>query len=638
MMHPSRKFNNMKGNIYLILLAMLFITLESFASRTIRGTVREAKNLQGMPGVSVIVKGTGIAVSTNTEGKFSIEVPDNKNILVFRFVGFQPLEIGLGKKTFLDVKMVVDSRQLTEVVVVGYGSQKRKNVTGAVSAVQSYEVKGVASRDKLLVYKPEQFYGGRESYKHISENGFQSPVNEALSTFAIDVDAASYTNFRRFINNGSLPPTDAVRIEEMINYFKYDIKGPDRNDPVAIHSELSVAPWNIKHQLLRIALKARDVEKEKLPPSNLVFLIDVSGSMMPYNRLPLVKSSLKMLVDQLREKDRVAIVTYAGGAEMKLLSTPGNEKAKINAVIDALVAGGGTAGGAGLKMAYQVARENFIKSGNNRIVLATDGDFNIGASSDDDMEHLITHERESGINISVLGYGMGNLQDNKMELIANKGRGNYAYIDNITEARKAMVTEFGGTLFTVAKDVKVQVEFNPGKVQAYRLIGYENRLMAKEDFNNDRKIGGDMGVGHVVTALYEIIPAGVKSDFVPNVDPLKYQKDEKEKAISSSAEIATVKFRFKDPEGDKSRLQELIIEDKPIALANASVDFRFSSAVAELGMLLRDSEFKQKSDFEKLILRAKDARGKDEDGYRAEFIRLAESTKSLKASVELAGK
>lgn len=634
-MHPSPKFNNMKGNIYLILLALLFITFESYANRTIQGTVIDANNLQVLPGVSVIVKGTKISTLTDINGQYSIIVPNATNVLVFSFIGFKTQEASLGKSNVLNIKLALESKILSEVVVVGYSTPKRKSITASVASVRSFDAKDVNLNLSFNSY-PSQFSGTAESYKHINENGFQSPKEEALSTFAIDVDNASYSNFRRFINNGTLPPADAVRIEEMINYFKYDLKSPEGNEPVAIQSELSVAPWNTKHQLLRVALKARDVEKDKLPPSNLVFLIDVSGSMAPYNRLPLVKSSLKMLVEQLREKDKVAIVTYAGGADIKLTSTSGNEKSKINAVIDQLNAGGGTAGGAGLKMAYQVARENFIKKGNNRIILATDGDFNIGASSDEDMEHLIVHERESGINISVLGYGMGNLQDSKMELIADKGRGNYAYIDNITEARKAMVTEFGGTLFTVAKDVKVQVEFNPGKVQAYRLIGYENRLMAKEDFNNDRKIGGDMGVGHVVTALYEIIPAGIKSNFAPNVDPLKYQQEEETKSSGNSSEIATVKFRYKDPEGEESRLQKLVIDDKPIALANTSNDFRFASAVAELGMLIRDSEFKQKSDFEKLIARAKDARGKDEDGYRAEFVRLAESAKSLKPNLELA--
>lgn len=334
-----------------------------------------------------------------------------------------------------------------------------------------------------------------ESYAGFTENKFLNALEEALSTFAIDVDAASYSNFRRFINNGQLPPLDAVRIEEMVNYFQYDLQGPSGREPVAIHTELATAPWNPEHHLLRIGLKAKSIPTENLPASNLVFLIDVSGSMMGANRLPLAKSSVKMLVDQLRDKDHVAIVTYAGSADVALESTPGSQKTKIKDAIEALSAGGSTAGGAGLQLAYRTARQHFIKGGNNRIILASDGDFNVGASSDGDMEQLIAKERESGVSLSVLGFGMGNLKDSKMELLANKGHGNYAYIDNIPEARKAMVTEFGGTLFTVAKDVKVQVEFNATKVQAYRLLGYENRLLEKQDFNNDATLGGDMGVG-----------------------------------------------------------------------------------------------------------------------------------------------
>ena len=345
---------------------------------------------------------------------------------------------------------------------------------------------------------------------------------------------------------------------------------------------------------------------------------------------------MKMLVDQLRANDHVAIVTYAGSAGVVLESTPGSQKTKIKDAIDALHAGGSTAGGAGLQLAYRIARQHFIKGGNNRIVLASDGDFNVGSASDSDMEQLIAKERQSGVSLSVLGFGMGNFKDSKMELLANKGHGNYAYIDNITEARKAMVTEFGGTLFTVAKDVKVQVEFNPGKVQAYRLLGYENRLLEKEDFNNDGKLGGDMGVGHTVTALYEIVPMGVKSTYPGDVDPLKYQPVKERPEVRISDEIATVKFRYKDTEGDKSRLQQVTVSGKPQELSEASADFRFASAVAELGMLLRNSDYKQQADYDRLIARAKGAKGIDDEGYRAEFIRLAESVKLLAKSNELA--
>ncbi len=630
-MHPSPKFNNMKKLFFLIVLLSVLAGSKGSDVRTISGTVRDFKDKSPLPGVSVQVEGMKESVSTDTAGRYTIRISSDKTKLVFSYLGYEVLKVQPGKSNRLDVELKPSKATLNEVVVVGYGKQKKTSLTASV--VQVYDVSmperspGIAIRgvntNNIILGRQDT-----ESYKEISENGFLNPNDQPLSTFAVDVDGASYTNLRRFINNGQLPPKDAVRIEEMINYFKYDIKGPESERPVALHTELSPAPWNTQHQLLRVGLKAKEVRTEKLPPSNLVFLVDVSGSMWAENKLPLVKSSLKMLVDQLRENDHVAIVTYAGNVSVKLECTPGNQKAKIKDAIDDLSSGGSTAGGDGLKMAYRVARENFKKEGNNRIIMATDGDFNVGASSDKDMEDLIVRERESGINISVLGFGMGNLKDSKMETIADKGRGNYAYIDNIMEARKSMVSEFGGTLFTIAKDVKLQVEFNPAKVRAYRLIGYENRLMAKEDFNNDKKIGGDMGVGHTVTALYEIIPIGVKDEFTNSVDPLKYQEPKKDE-LKYSAEIATIKFRYKDPHSDKSRMEQVIQEDKPLPIGEASIDFRFASAVAEFGMLLRNSEFKQRSSFEKLIARAKAARGKDEDGYRAEFIRLAESAASL---------
>lgn len=632
-MHPSPKFNNMKKLFSLIVLFSVLAGFKGSDVRTISGIVRDSNDKSPLPGVSVQAEGMKGSVSTDTAGRYTIKISSDKTKLVFSYLGYEVLKVQPGKSNRLDVDLKRSNATLNEVVVVGYGTQKKTSLTASVVSVsdQSLQgrvaglaIRGVSANTNIRRYD----YHNTESYGEISENGFLNPKDQPLSTFAVDVDGASYTNLRRFINNGQLPPKDAVRIEEMINYFKYDIKGPESGRPVALHTELSSAPWNTQHRLLRVGLKAKEVRTEKLPPSNLVFLVDVSGSMWAENKLPLVKSSLKMLVDQLREKDLVAIVTYAGNVSLKLESTPGNQKAKIKDAIDDLTSGGSTAGGDGLKMAYRVARENFKKEGNNRIIMATDGDFNVGASSDKDMEDLIVRERESGINISVLGFGMGNLKDSKMETIADKGRGNYAYIDNIMEARKSMVSEFGGTLFTIAKDVKLQVEFNPAKVQAYRLIGYENRLMAREDFNNDKKIGGDMGVGHTVTALYEIIPMGIKDEFTDSVDPLKYQKPKKDE-LKYSSEIATIKFRYKDPHSDKSRMEQVIQEDKLLPIGEASIDFRFASAAAEFGMLLRNSEFKQHSSFEKLIARAKAARGKDEDGYRAEFIRLAESAASL---------
>lgn len=607
------------------------IAFRSSANRLISGTVYRNDNKTPLAGVSIKLTGALKKMTTDAEGKYSISVPDAGGMLEFSYIGFETKNVKIKKSNTIDVYLQSSLNALTEVVVVGYGTQTKRSVTGAVSSIKG-RVAGLSVQDEIVIRRQGTYFDREEfseSYKKIKENGFLKPLQAPLSTFAIDVDAASYSNLRRFVNSGQMPPSDAVRIEEMINYFKYNLKVPSNNDPVAIHTELSVAPWNESHQLLRIGLKAKEVEMEKLPASNLVFLIDVSGSMDTENKLPLVKSSLKLLVDQLRNKDHVSIVTYAGDVGVKLPPTAGNEKAKIKYIIDGLGAGGGTAGGPGLKLAYQVARNHFIKGGNNRIIMATDGDFNVGLSSDEDMETLVSKERESGVSISVLGFGMGNYKDSKMETIADKGHGNYAYIDNITEARKSMVTEFGGTLFTVAKDEKIQVEFNPGKVQAYRLLGYENRLLEKEDFNNDKKFGGDMGVGHMVTALYEIIPLGINSSFSGSVDPLKYQKEEITASINPTTEIATIKFRYKEPESSKSRMQQVVLEDKPLLLNNTSEDFRFSSAVAELGMLLRNSEFKQNSNFDDLIKRAKAAKGKDDDGHRAEFIRLAENVKLL---------
>jgi Ca-activated chloride channel family protein len=514
---------------------------------------------------------------------------------------------------------IYGSKGANGVVIVSTKNGKRK------------KIKEMTKPSNLLYVLPTPLPDA-ESYQPIVENVFQNPKDNPLSTFSVDVDAASYSNIRRYINNGQLPPKYAVRIEEMINYFNYNLPAPTNNEPVAIHTELSSAPWNPQHRLLRIGLKARVIQNDKLPASNLVFLIDVSGSMASANRLPLVQSSLKMLVGQLRPQDKVAIVVYAGAAGLALPSTPGNQKTTIKDAIDRLSAGGSTAGGEGLMLAYKTAKQNFLKNGNNRVIMATDGDFNVGASSDQEMEQLIEQERKSGVFLSVLGYGMGNYKDSKMEILADKGNGNHAYIDNITEARKTLVSEFGGTLFTVAKDVKLQLEFNPAKVASYRLIGYENRMLNKEDFNNDLKDAGDMGAGHNVTALYEIIPAGVHDKFTNSVDPLKYQKEDRPLTNVVSNDMLTIKFRYKEPNGSESKMSKAIVYDKPVEFNNTSVDFRFATAVAEFGMLLRNSEFKQNAKYEEAISIARAAKGNDNEGYRAEFIKLAESAKLLSKS------
>lgn len=649
----------MKKTLLLLLMLANLAALTYGADRIISGSVYDDAH-QPLIGATIQVEGTKIATTADVNGKYSISVPNGKTNLKFSFLGYITQIVKITENDTINVILKPTQANLQEVVVVAYGVQKRRSVTGSVSRVTQHEINNapvsntpisnmaginVARKATPLdKHKENNIYGYAasdrntdESYSNIVENTFLDPKSAPLSTFATDVDAASYANVRRYINSGQLPPKNAVRIEEMINYFKYDLREPAPGKPVAIQAEVTTAPWNPKHQLVRIALKAKQVDNAKLPPSNLVFLIDVSGSMESVNKLPLVKTSLKMLVDQLRPVDHVSMVVYAGAAGLVLPSTPGDEKQKIKDAIDQLGAGGSTAGGAGIKLAYSIARKNFKKGGNNRIVMATDGDFNVGLSSDKDMEHLIEEERQSGVSISILGFGMGNYKDSKMELLADKGHGNYAYIDNITEATRSMVTEFGGTLFTVAKDVKLQVEFNPAKVQAYRLLGYEDRLLAKEDFNNDAKLGGDMGVGHNVTALYEIIPVGVKDDaFAGSVDPLKYQKELKADVKNPSSELMTVKFRYKDPNADVSKMESIVVENKAVELGNSSEDMRFAAAVAEYGLLLRNSQFKQNSNFAQVISLAKGAKGKDEQGYRAEFIRLAESTRDMAKSNTLA--
>ncbi len=461
----------------------------------VKGTVTDGSDGSPLVGCAVTVKGTSRGAVTNLQGQYRIEANKGET-LIFSYIGFDKVE----KVVFsakMDVSLKASSDVLEECVVVGYGSQRKVAVTGAISTVNLASLRHPSVRMDAV---------NTEEYKSISENGFKQVGESPLSTFSIDVDAASYSNMRRMINSGTLPVPDAIRTEELVNYFSYDYAKPTGSDPVKITMEAGVCPWNADHRLVRIGLKAREIPTDKLPESNLVFLIDVSGSMWGPTRLDLVKSSLKLLVNNLREKDKVAIVVYAGNASVKLESTPGSDKQKIRDAIDELTSGGSTAGGAGIQLAYKVAKQNFLPKGNNRIILCSDGDFNVGVSSVEGLEQLIEKERKSGVFLSVLGYGMGNYKDNKGQALAEKGNGNHAYIDNLQEANRVLVGEFGATLHTVAKDVKLQVEFNPAQVQAYRLVGYESRLLKDEDFNNDAKDAGELGAGHTVTAFYEVIP------------------------------------------------------------------------------------------------------------------------------------
>jgi len=472
------------------------------------------------------------------------------------------------------------------------------------------------------------------SYAPITDNPFLRVSQEPLSTFSSDVDTASYANLRRFINQNQLPPAAAVRIEEMINYFPYDYAQPSGRDPIGASMEIASAPWSPTHRLVRIGIKARDIDARRRPSSNLVFLIDVSGSMQPQERLPLIKNGLKMLVGSLTENDHVSLVVYASASGVVLPSTGGNRKDLINAAIDRLEAGGSTNGGAGIQQAYQIATANFIPGGVNRVILATDGDFNVGVTNQNDLTRLIQERAKSGVFLSVLGVGTDNLKDSTMERLADTGNGNYAYLDSLNEAYKVLVEQMSGTLVTVAKDVKLQVEFNPARVEAYRLIGYENRLLANPDFNNDRKDAGDMGAGHTVTALYEIIPRGGAVPG-PDIDPLKYQTPAASSApaprpVNSSPETLTLKIRYKDPDGTESKLLSLPLTDREGTFAKAGADFRFAASVAEFGMILRNSPYRGKASVGEVIENAQASKGSDRNGYRQEFIQLVQRARSLR--------
>ncbi len=467
-----------------------------------------------------------------------------------------------------------------------------------------------------------------EAYDHVPENQFVAVADDPRSTFSIDVDTASYSNIRRFLSVGELPPADAVRIEEMINYFDYDYPNPGDGQPFSIVSEVGDCPWAPSHRLVHIGLEGKAIAEQDVPARNLVFLLDVSGSMAAPNKLPLLVRSLGMLTDTLRAKDRVAIAVYAGSSGLVLPSTDGAHRDAIMTALTQLEAGGSTNGGDGIELAYRIAEQNFIRGGINRVILATDGDFNVGVTSEGALVRLIENKRKSGVFLSVLGFGEGNLNDSTMEKLADKGNGNYAYIDSLIEARKVLVTEAGSTLVTIAKDVKIQVEFNPAQVEAFRLIGYENRVMAHSDFNDDSKDAGEIGAGHTVTALYEVVPAG-SGEFSDKVDPLKYGHAIQASPASASGELMTVKIRYKDPDGDTSQLSELAIGAATQPVGRASADFRFAAAVAELGLLLRGSKFSGAANLDQIEELAQHAVGEDPTGSRREFLALVSRVRKL---------
>ncbi|HJW37602.1 MAG TPA: von Willebrand factor type A domain-containing protein [Candidatus Udaeobacter sp.] len=493
----------------------------------------------------------------------------------------------------------------------------------------------VAGADRFRGIREPSGEFNTAAYDHIVENPFLDAKDNPLSTFSIDVDTASYSNVRRFINEGSLPPKDAVRVEEMINYFTYDYAQPSDGKPFAVHVDVASCPWETSHRLVRIGLKGKEIATDKRGLSNLVFLLDVSGSMMPPERLPLVKQAMRLLVEKLTENDRVAIVVYAGASGLALPSTAGDHKEQILEALENLQAGGSTNGAEGIELAYKIAADNFIQGGVNRVILATDGDFNVGVTNQGDLIHVIEEKAKSGVFLSVLGVGTDNLKDSTMQKLADKGNGNYAYLDSLDEARKVLVQQMNGTLVTIAKDVKIQVEFNPARVASYRLIGYEKRMLRKEDFNNDKVDAGEIGAGHTVTALYEVVPVGAATNpaaSVPPVDPLKYSLNERPTSTQStvSNEMLTVKLRYKKPDGNKSELVERAVTDTPGKFENAPADLKFAAAVAEFGMILRDSEYKGNGTFAAVLEWAQEGRGSDTNGYRSGFIELVRKAQAVK--------
>ncbi|MBS1637399.1 MAG: von Willebrand factor type A domain-containing protein [Bacteroidetes bacterium] len=590
--------------------------------------------------------------TTDMDGEYCFKnIPDGTYNIKVTYVGYVPKEIKkvtvkAGVKARQNISISTDKGvRLDEVVIVEYAQPKidADTKSGSVVTRQEYQSMQVKSINSVASHQQAVIRGGRitpgvvfidgekyntEEYSRMNDNEFKSAKRDPLSTFSIDVDKASYSNVRRYITQGILPPADAVRVEEMINYFSYRYEAPKGNVPFSIHTEYTECPWNPKHTMVHIGLQGKQVNLENMPANNLVFLLDVSGSMDEPNKLPLLKSGLRLLVEQMRPQDKVAIVVYAGAAGLVLPSTPGTKKEKILDALDQLQAGGSTAGGEGILLAYKTARDNFDAKANNRVILATDGDFNVGVSSDGDLTRLIEEKRKEGVYLTVLGFGMGNYKDSKMEQLADKGNGNYAYIDNILEAKKVLVKEMGGTLLTIAKDVKLQIEFNPAKVKGYRLVGYENRMLANEDFNDDKKDAGELGSGHTVTAIYELIPAG-SNENIASIDSLKYQQVSTG-ALPLSEEVMTIKFRYKEPQDTSSRLLSQVVLDKKIPFTEASENCRFSSSVAEFGMVLRDSKFKGKANYASVLALARDSKGKDDEGYRSEFIRLVEMAELIK--------
>ena len=626
-------------------LLFLLVTLTTSAASPViqsQGTGRVAGHVRDqdgapVPNAQVFIVGTALRALSDSLGAYDLPaVPEGRQEIRAASIGYRSsqatISIRRGKLTTYDFTLEQSALQTQELTVTtgvaGAASDaRRERDPGAPSGLgRDYKTSSGVAMPAVEPWRIQREPGNTEAYARIEDNRFLTAMANPVSTFSVDVDAASYSNVRRFLSQGAMPPADAVRLEEMVNYFSYTYPDRTGKHPFAVATDVGPCPWAPEHRLVRIGLQAKKIATRDLPPSNLVFLIDVSGSMQSPDKLPLVKEAFRALVNELRSEDRVAIVVYAGNAGLVLPSTSGADKAAILEAIDRLEAGGSTAGGAGIKLAYDVARNNYLPEGNNRLILATDGDFNVGVSSDAEMIRLVEARREEGTFLTVLGFGTGNLKDTKMEQIADKGNGHYAYIDSFREAKKVFVREFGGTLFTVAKDVKIQVEFNPARVQSYRLLGYENRLLNREDFADDRKDAGEIGAGHTVTALYEVVPVGA-SPVAAGSDSLTYQQVAIRQSAQRSPELLTVRLRYKEPTGSKSRLLSTAMVDD--GRPSASPDLRFASAVAAFGMILRNADFKGTATYDMVLALARDARGEDPEGYRAEFITMVDQARML---------
>ncbi|MDA3885343.1 MAG: von Willebrand factor type A domain-containing protein [Candidatus Delongbacteria bacterium] len=621
-----------------VLLFIFFTSIFAGITGTIEGTVTDMSGNK-LKGASVYLTGTKFWGKTDLKGFYKIEnIPTGNYTVKAQIVNYNSKEtagvkVNAEKTTVLDFKLAVikpvepveedlnAEYEISEMAVTNMKLKKEARMAPPAYSMDAMSVGMVANGEGNIQHNTEE-------YSTITENEFKKVTETPISTFSIDVDAASYSNMRRFINQSQMPYKDAIRIEEMINYFNYDYEYPKDEVPFAVDTEISDCPWNKQNKLVHIGLQGKQMEQGSDVKSNFVFLLDVSGSMNSANKLGLLKKSFSLLLNALKPTDKVAIAVYAGAAGLILPSTEVSDKKRIFDALNNLEAGGSTAGGAGIKLAYKIAEENLIKDGNNRIILATDGDFNVGVSSTSELVKMMEEKRNKGIFLTILGFGMGNYKDGRMEEIADKGNGNYFYIDNILEAKKVLVTELAGTMFVIAKDVKLQIEFNPARVDSYRLIGYENRLLNKEDFNDDKKDAGELGAGHTVTALYEIVPANAKTE--KKVDDLKYQQLETTPYAYKTNELMFLKLRYKEPKEDKSKLIEHPLADEGVDFDKTSNNFRFSAAVAEFGMLLRESKFAGDSTFDSVLKMAIGSMGKDDFGYRAEFITLVEKAKLLK--------